>query len=135
MKKFNFYVARDGVQNCEECISNMLKSETCFENIHDYILGQKIGSRIGKLVLGKNQNDSAVPPAVRALKKFKAKKDKKIIAVNKEKVFGKSDFLCVLQDLCFLQEKQSQDVMKHDRQFLQMIHKTFSKEKSMYVKK
>ena len=92
MKYFNFSVSRDGVQNCEECISNMLKSETCFENINDYILGQKIGSRIGKLVSGRNQNELEASPAVRALNKFKVKKDKKIIAVKKEKVLLNQTF-------------------------------------------
>ena len=84
--KFQFSYSRTGVQNCEECISNMLKSETCFDSINDYILGQKISGTIKKLVSEKNQdNASQNSTALKAFKKFKEEKDKKINAGKKGK--------------------------------------------------
>ena len=84
--KFQFSYSRTGVQNCEECISNMLKSETCFDSINDYILGQKISGTIKNLVSAKDQDNAfQYPTALKAFKKFKEKKDKKINAGKKEK--------------------------------------------------
>lgn len=56
---------RNGIQNCEECIYNMLGAPDCFSNIRSYLLGRKFGN----IVSGEEKRTVAM----RAFQKFKAK--------------------------------------------------------------
>ena len=93
----------DGIQNCEECIQNNLKSVDCFNNVRAVIFKSKFG-RLAPAPSSKN-------PALRAFNKFKDTNQKKLTAAPSAKTAGR---------------KGGANEMNKDKKFLQMIHKEFS---------
>ena len=97
----------DGIQNCEECIQNNLKSVDCFDNVRAVIFKSKFG-RLAPAPSNKN-------PALRAFNKFKDTNRKKLTAAPSTKTAGR---------------KGGANEMNKDKKFLQMIHKEFSENPS-----
>ena len=93
----------DGIQNCEECIQNNLKSVDCFNNVRAVIFKSKFG-RLAPAPSSKNL-------ALRAFNKFKDTNQKKLTAAPSAKTAGR---------------KGGANEMNKDKKFLQMIHKEFS---------
>ena len=94
----------DGIQNCEECIQNNLKSVDCFDNVRAVIFKSKFG-RLAPTTTNKN-------PALKAFNKFKDTKRKKLTAAPPTaKTAGR---------------RGGANEMNKDKKFLKMIHKEFS---------
>ena len=94
----------DGIQNCEECIQNNLKSVDCFDNVRAVIFKSKFG-RLASTTTNKN-------PALKAFNKFKDTKRKKLTAAPPTaKTAGR---------------RGGANEMNKDKKFLKMIHKEFS---------
>ena len=78
--------ARKGIQNCEECVRNMMENKGCFDNIHAYVLGDKMG----KLAFSTEKKAFKKPAAVfEKFKNYAKKKEKertKLLASGQNKV-------------------------------------------------
>ena len=72
-----FYLIRNGIQNCEECIYGILNAADCFSNIREFVLGTKVG----EIVSGKRITAKSV---VNAFKRLRERKQEKFKAVKKK---------------------------------------------------
>ena len=83
-----FFFSRKGIQNCEECVRNMMENKGCFDNINAYVLGDKMG----KLAFSTGKKISGLKKPAVVFEKFKnyakekEKQRTKLLASGQNKV-------------------------------------------------
>ena len=83
-----FFFQRKGIQNCEECVRNMMENKGCFDNINAFVLGDKMG----KLAFSTKKKSIGLKKPAAVFEKFKnyakekEKQRTKLLASGQNKV-------------------------------------------------